>query len=64
LAGAQLARRYRLPFRSSNVNAANAVDVQAAYESAMSLWACFSARQPALSAAGWLEGCLTGVVES
>ena len=37
-----------LPFRSSNVNASNAVDVQAAYESAMSLWACFSGqRQPA-----------------
>ena len=41
LAGAQLARRYRLPFRSSNVTASNAVDVQAAYETAMSLWACF-----------------------
>ncbi len=34
----QLARRYRLPFRSSNVTASNCVDVQAAYESQMSLW--------------------------
>ena len=31
--GGQLARRYNLPYRSSNVCAANAVDAQAAYES-------------------------------
>ena len=36
-AGGQLARRYRLPYRSSNTNASNAVDAQAAYESVMSL---------------------------
>jgi trimethylamine---corrinoid protein Co-methyltransferase len=64
LAGAQLARRYRLPFRSSNVNASNAVDVQAAYESAMSLWACFSGQVNLLyQAAGWLEGGLTASFE-
>ena len=64
LAGAQLARRYRLPFRSSNVNASNAVDVQAAYESAMSLWACFSGHVNLLyQAAGWLEGGLTASFE-
>ena len=39
LAGGQLARRYRIPYRSSNACAANAVDAQAAYESEMSIWA-------------------------
>ena len=39
LAGGQLARHLALPYRSSNVNAANAVDAQATYESLMSLWA-------------------------
>ena len=34
----QLARLIGVPFRSSNVTAANDVDAQAAYESAMSLW--------------------------
>ncbi len=34
----QMARRYGLPWRSCNVNAANAADAQAAYESQMSLW--------------------------
>ena len=37
LAGGQLARRYGLPYRSSNANAANLVDAQAAYESEMSV---------------------------
>ena len=36
--GGQLARRYKVPYRSSNVCAANAVDAQAAYESVFSLW--------------------------
>jgi trimethylamine--corrinoid protein Co-methyltransferase len=31
LAGGQLARRYRIPYRSSNACAANAVDAQSAY---------------------------------
>ncbi|TFH50513.1 MAG: methyltransferase, partial [Lysobacterales bacterium] len=38
-AGAQLARRYNVPFRSSSTNASNVVDAQAAYETEMSLWA-------------------------
>src|SRR5262245_59248878 len=33
IAGGQMARRYRLPYRTSNTCAANAVDAQAAYES-------------------------------
>ncbi|WP_410969760.1 trimethylamine methyltransferase family protein, partial [Salmonella sp. SAL4450] len=39
LAGGQLARKFRLPYRSSNVKSSTAVDAQAADESAMSLWA-------------------------
>ena len=38
LAGGQLARRYNLPYRSSNTNASNAPDAQATYEGAMSIW--------------------------
>ena len=46
--GGQLARRYGLPYRSSNVCAANAVDAQAAYESVFSLWgAVMGGVQPA-----------------
>ena len=40
----QLARRYELPWRASNANAANYPDAQATWESAASLWACSSAR--------------------
>src|SRR3954451_23604754 len=36
--GGQPARRYGVPYRSSNVCAANALDAQAAYESVFSLW--------------------------
>src|SRR3546814_2944174 len=38
IAGGQLARHLNVPYRSSNANAAICVDVQAAYESQMSLW--------------------------
>ncbi len=64
VAGAQLARRYGLPFRASNTNAANAVDAQAAYESQMSLWACVMGHTNLINhGAGWLEGGLTGSFE-
>ena len=36
-ASGQLARRYQIPFRSSNTNASNCVDAQAIWESQMSL---------------------------
>ena len=36
--GGQLARRYKLPYRTSSTNAANSVDAQAAYETVFSLW--------------------------
>ena len=39
LAGGQIARAFRLPYRASNVNASNAVDAQSTYESGMSLMA-------------------------
>lgn len=60
VASGQLIRRYGLPYRSSNVCAANAVDAQAAYESQMSLWACLlGGVNMVYHAAGWLEGGLS-----
>src|SRR5262245_63027826 len=59
LIGGQLARRYHVPYRSSNVNAANAVDAQAAYESVFSLWGAIMGRVNLLMhGAGWMEGGL------
>jgi trimethylamine--corrinoid protein Co-methyltransferase len=64
LAGGQLARRYGLPYRSSNANACNVVDAQAAYESEMSLWAAVMGHANiVLHAAGWMEGGLTASFE-
>jgi trimethylamine--corrinoid protein Co-methyltransferase len=57
--GGQLARRYGLPYRSSNVSAANAVDAQAAYESVFSLWgAIMGGVNLLMHGAGWMEGGL------
>jgi trimethylamine--corrinoid protein Co-methyltransferase len=57
--GGQLARRYRLPYRSSNVSAANAVDAQAAYESVFALWgAIMGGVNFLMHGAGWMEGGL------
>jgi trimethylamine--corrinoid protein Co-methyltransferase len=57
--GGQLARRYNLPYRSSNVCAANTVDAQAAYESVFSLWGAINGGGNFIKhAAGWLEGGL------
>jgi len=62
--GGQLARRYGIPYRSSNVNAANAVDAQAAYESVFSLWgAIMGGANLVLHGAGWLEGGLRASFE-
>jgi trimethylamine--corrinoid protein Co-methyltransferase len=64
LAGGQLARRYGLPYRSSNTTASNAPDAQAAYESEMSLWgALMGGCNFLLHGAGWLEGGLTSSYE-
>ena len=57
--GGQLARRYRVPYRSSNVCAANALDAQAAYESVFSLWgAVMGGVNFLMHGAGWMEGGL------
>ena len=62
--GGQLARRYRLPYRSSNTCAANALDAQAAYESVLSLWgAVTGGANFILHAAGWMEGGLVASFE-
>ncbi len=62
--GGQLARRYKVPYRSSNVNAANAVDAQAGYESAFSLWgAIMGGANIVFHGAGWLEGGLRASYE-
>ena len=59
LLGGQLARRYRVPYRSSNANAANTVDAQAAYESVFSLWgAIMGGTNLLMHGAGWMEGGL------
>ncbi|OQM77497.1 trimethylamine methyltransferase family protein [Manganibacter manganicus] len=60
LIGGQLARRYKIPYRTSNVCAANTLDAQAAYESVFSLWGCVQGGGNFIKhAAGWLEGGLT-----
>ena len=63
-ASGQLARRLGVPFRSSNVNAANCPDAQAAYESCLSLWGAVSGQANMIKhAAGWLHGGLTASLE-
>jgi len=60
----QLARRYRLPWRSSNATASSVVDAQAAYESEMSVWGSILGGVNLLyQGAGWLEGGLTASFE-
>lgn len=60
----QLARRLGIPFRSSNVNAANSADAQATYETCFSLWGAVSGQANMIKhAAGWLHGGLTVSLE-
>jgi trimethylamine--corrinoid protein Co-methyltransferase len=60
----QLARRYNLPYRTSNANASNMVDLQAAYETEMATWgAVLGGANLVYHAAGWLEGGLTASYE-
>ncbi|THK38207.1 methyltransferase [Ensifer sp. MPMI2T] len=64
IAGGQLARKYNIPYRTSNTNAANTLDAQAAYESALSLWALTQGGGNfVMHAAGWTEGGLTASFE-
>lgn len=60
----QLTRKYRVPYRASGVNAANALDAQAAYESVFSLWAAVTGgAHMILHALGWMEGGLRASFE-
>lgn len=64
IVGGQLARRYNVPYRTSNVCAANTVDAQAAYESVFSLWATtMGGGNLIMHGAGWLEGGLSASFE-
>lgn len=64
LGGAQIARRLKIPFRSSAVNASPAVDAQSTYETGFSLWASIMGHCHLINhAAGWLEGGLTASME-
>ena len=64
LAGGQLARHVGVPYRSSNVTASNCVDIQASYESMMSLWGAIMGGVNLIEhAAGWMEGGLTASFE-
>ncbi|MGP8097453.1 MAG: trimethylamine methyltransferase family protein [Steroidobacteraceae bacterium] len=64
VASGQLARRYRLPYRTSNASASNAADAQGAYETEMSLWgAVMGHGNLVYHAAGWQEGGLTASFE-
>jgi trimethylamine--corrinoid protein Co-methyltransferase len=64
IVGGQLARRLGLPYRSSNTNAANSLDAQAAYESVFSLWgAIMGGANFLMHGAGWMEGGLLASFE-
>ncbi len=64
IAGGQLTKKYRIPYRTSNTCAANTVDAQAAYESMLSLWAVIQGGgNLVLHSAGWMEGGLTASFE-
>ncbi|HEY8989942.1 MAG TPA: trimethylamine methyltransferase family protein [Candidatus Limnocylindrales bacterium] len=64
IASGQMARRYRVPWRSSNATASPVVDAQAAYESEMAVWGAMMGGVNLLyQGAGWLEGGLTASYE-
>jgi len=61
IVGAQLARRYKLPYRGSgSLNTSKTPDAQAAYETQWTLWPALMAHTNLIMhAVGWLEGGLT-----
>jgi trimethylamine--corrinoid protein Co-methyltransferase len=64
LIGGQLARRYKLPHRTSACNASNCVDAQAVWETQMSLWGAVQTHGNMIyHSAGWLEGGLVASFE-
>jgi trimethylamine--corrinoid protein Co-methyltransferase len=65
LAGAQMARRYHLPYRGSgSLNTSKLPDAQAAYETMWTLWPAVMAHTNVIQhAVGWLDGGLTASYE-
>jgi trimethylamine--corrinoid protein Co-methyltransferase len=64
LIGGQMARRYKMPYRSSNTNASNWPDAQATYEGAMSIWGAIMGHcNMMIHGIGWLEGGLVASYE-
>ena len=64
IASGQLARRYRLPYRTTPGSASNAADAQGAWETMMALWgAVLGHGNLVYHAAGWQEGGLTASFE-
>ncbi len=65
LIGAQLARRYRLPYRGSgSLNTSKIPDAQAAYETMWTIWpAVLSHTNFVHHSVGWLDGGLTASYE-
>jgi trimethylamine--corrinoid protein Co-methyltransferase len=64
IASGQLARRYQLPYRTSNASASNSADAQGAYETQMSLWGAMLGHGNLIyHAAGWQEGGLVASFE-
>ena len=64
VASGQLARRYRLPYRTSNASASNVADAQGAFETEMALWGAILGHGNLIyHAAGWQEGGLTASYE-
>ncbi len=61
MAGAQLARRYQVPYRNSgSLNTSNLADAQASYETMWASWSAVLAHTNFLMhSVGWLEGGLT-----
>jgi trimethylamine---corrinoid protein Co-methyltransferase len=63
-ASGQLARRYRLPYRTTPGSASNAADAQGAWETMMALWGAVLGHGNLIyHGAGWQEGGLTASYE-
>ena len=56
MSAASSRRRYGIPYRTSNVCAANTVDAQAAYESVFSLWGAVNSGGHLLKHGARLDG--------
>lgn len=64
IAGGQLARHYKLPYRTSACSASNTVDAQGVWETQMALWGAVTGHGNLIyHAAGWQEGGLVACFE-